>query len=199
MDEKIKAARQQLGRFFQERREEMGFDRKALAIFVGISAETIKGIETGRFAWDIDMHLRICQALEIKPYFSVTKNPVEEDWYARRENDPDRYHGFYFAENILLWPDQVAIIKLTSPRLFVRFNYPDSYFSSYKDWKANHTQVEWLDPNDKPTNPEEIEGHLTDCWNFLALHEREEERLADENDDYENEEKKSWRQKKRGR
>lgn len=71
MRNKIKAARQQLGRFFQERREEMGHDRKALAAFLGLTEETIKGIETGRFAWDIDMHLRICQALEIKPCFST--------------------------------------------------------------------------------------------------------------------------------
>lgn len=100
----------------------------------------------------------------------------------RKEDDPERYHGFYITENLLLYPEQLAITKLTAPRLFVRFNYGESYFSSYDDWVANHTELSWLDPDDKPTDPDEIEEILTDCWNFLALHEREEERLADEED-----------------
>lgn len=180
MDEKLKAARAQLGRLFQDRREQMGHDRKALAAFLGVSAETVKGIETGRFAWDIDLHLAICQALEIKPYFSFTEEPGKEDWRDRKEDDPERYHGFYFAENLLLYPEQAAIVKLTHPRLFVRFNYGESYFSSFEDWKANQTELEWLDPDDKPADPEEVEYHLTDCWNFLAMHEREEENLYEE-------------------
>ena len=182
-NDKIKAARVQLGRFFQQRREEMGHDRKDLAEHLGISEETVKGIETGRFAWDIDLHFRICQALDIKPYFSALQDPLSGDYRLRKEDDPERYHGFYISENLLLYPRQLAIIKLTHPRLFVRFNYGESYFSSYEDWKANHTSVEWLDADDKPDDPEEIDYHLTDCWNFLALHEREEERLSDNMED----------------
>lgn len=180
MNDKIKSAREQIGRFFQERREEMGRTQKELADFLGVTENTVKGIETGRFAWDIDLQHRICQALEIKPYFSAIQAPGTEDYRNRREDDPDRYHGFYITENLLLYPDQLAIIKLTSPRLFVRFNYGDSYFISFEDWKANHTVLEWLDPDDKPGSTEEEEVILIDCWNFLALHEREEERLADE-------------------
>ena len=80
-------------------------------------------------------------------------------------------------------PDQAAITKLTYPRLFVRFNYADSYFSSLNDWLANHTELEWLDPDDRPTDPDEVESILIDCWNFLELHEREEDRLAEMDDD----------------
>lgn len=93
----------------------------------------------------------------------------------------EHFHGFYISENLLLYPDQVAIIKLTYPRLFLRFNYADSYFTSYEDFVSNIAVQEWLDgerPDDR-----QVETILTDCWNFLALHEREEERLADEMDD----------------
>lgn len=182
-NEKIKAARLQLGRFFQERREEMGHSQEILSRHLGITANTMNGIETGRFAWDIDLHLQICQALEIKPYFSATNLTGEEDYKLRKEDDPERYHGFYCADNLLLYPGELAIIKLTHPRLFVRFNYADSYFSSYEDWVANHTDLQWLDADDKPEGEDEIEEILTDCWNFLALQEREEDRLAEERED----------------
>lgn len=187
MDDKIKAARQQLGSFFKQRREQMGIDPETLSAHLGITANTVKGIESGRFAWDIDLQHRLCAALEIKPYFSATEELGTEDYKTRKEDDPERYHGFYITENLLLYPEQLAITKLTHPRLFVRFNYGEMYFSSYTDWVANHTELSWLDPEDKPVDPEEIKYILTDCWNFLALHEREEERLAEEiedNEDY---------------
>ncbi|HXR84313.1 MAG TPA: helix-turn-helix transcriptional regulator [Hanamia sp.] len=183
MNDKIKSARQQLGMFFKERREEMGHKEEYLAKQLDITVNTVKGIETGRFAWDIDLHLRICQALEIKPYFSATQPPDQEDYKLRKEDDPERYHGFYCADNLLLYPGEVAIIKLTHPRLFVRFNYAVSFFSSFEDWVANQTDLQWLDEDDKPNTDEEIEEILTDCWNFLALQEREEDRLADERED----------------
>lgn len=177
--DKIKAARVQLGQYFKNRREEMGASVEQLAQHLGISANTMRGIESGRFAWDIDMHFRICQALEIKPYFSTTPDPLDEDFTLRKEDDPERYHGFYIVENLLLHPDQLGIVKLTYPRMLLYFNYSTS-FTSFEDWKANHTEVQWLDPNDKPESEEEVEDILTDCWNFLALTEREEERLYEE-------------------
>jgi hypothetical protein len=104
------------------------------------------------------------------------------------EHQPQHFHGFYISENLLLYPTQLAITKLTHPRLFLRFDYGDSYFASFEDFVASIAVQEWLDPNDKPTKKDEIEHILTDCWNFLALHEQEEERLAeemDEEDDWE--------------
>ena len=86
MDEKIKTARKQLGQFFKERREQMGLSSYLLADYLGISESTLKGIETGRFAWDIDLQHRLCAALEIKPYFSTTNDPHEEDYTLRKED-----------------------------------------------------------------------------------------------------------------
>lgn len=183
MDNKIKAARQQLGQFFKERREQMGIDQETLSAHLGVTANTVNGIETGRFAWDIDLQHRLCAVLEIKPYFSATNPPDIEDYRTRKEDDPERYHGFYITDNILLYPTQVGITKLTHPRLFVRFIYSDIFFASYDDWKANIAVQEWLDPDDKPANDDEVEEILTDCWNFLCLHEREEERLNEMDED----------------
>ncbi len=79
MNEKIKAVRQAQGSFFKKRREQMGIPAQILAGKLGITANTLKGIESGRFARDIDLQHNICAALEIKPYFSVTAYPHEEE------------------------------------------------------------------------------------------------------------------------
>lgn len=91
MNEKIKAARHLLGGFLQERRQQMGRSREDLAVFLGISAETVKGVETGRFACDIDQMFKICTALEIKPYFV----PIEEISIS----EGDRKEAFLLAVN----------------------------------------------------------------------------------------------------
>src|SRR5690606_31866574 len=122
MSDRIKSAREQLGRFFKQRREELGQSQADMAAFLGITVNTLNRIEEGRFAWDIDLQHRICQALGIKPYFSHITDPEADDFTTRLEDDPERYHGFYITENLLLYPEQLAIVKLTHPRLFVRFN-----------------------------------------------------------------------------
>lgn len=103
-----------------------------------------------------------------------------------QERNKENYAGFYISENLLLYPGQLGIVKLSFPRLFLRFEYDScGYFADYNEWKDSLINVQWLDPNDKPTNEDEIDEVLTDCWNFLALHEEEEERLFDENNGYE--------------
>lgn len=113
MNEKIKAARQMLGRFFKERREDLKLSPQTLANRLGISTETIRGIESGRFAWNIDLHLRICDALGIRhelirsdeeqPDYVVqqledkngftctdTKNMISVSWQDRKFNDTQK-------------------------------------------------------------------------------------------------------------
>lgn len=66
----VKQLRKQIGRFLAERRMQMGHSAEELGQFIGVTANTIKGIETGRFALDIDLLLKLCGALEIKPFFA---------------------------------------------------------------------------------------------------------------------------------
>lgn len=65
----IITARKQLGGFFKARREEMGIPVEVLAEFAGISANTLNRVESGAFAWDVDLHIKICEFLKIElPY-----------------------------------------------------------------------------------------------------------------------------------
>lgn len=182
-ENKIRTARKELGRFFAEKREAMGRTQEELAAYVGITANTLRGIETGRFAWDVDMNHRLCAALEIKPYFHSIEPDAEPNTQSKAADDPEYYHGFYISENILLHPGKLAILKLTYPRLFLLFNYGETLFTDFNDFKLNIAVQEWLDPNDKPTDPGEIDDIITECWNFLALTEREEDRMYDEDND----------------
>lgn len=70
MNGEILTARKQLGQIFKVRREQVGCTKQELAIQLGVTENTVEGIETGRFAWDIDMQHRICVALEIKQYLT---------------------------------------------------------------------------------------------------------------------------------
>lgn len=95
------------------------------------------------------------------------------------------YPNFYIAENILDWPGQLGIVKLSEPRLFIRFNYGESYFASYEEFISEIAVIEWID-GVRPTKSEQ-EEILTDCWNFLALTERKEDELFEQDeldDDY---------------
>ena len=67
-------ARRNLGGFLAARRRQMGRTRQELADHLGISEKTIKAIEEGFFNYGIDQLLKLCEALEIKPFFA----PLEE-------------------------------------------------------------------------------------------------------------------------
>lgn len=103
------------------------------------------------------------------------------DWYASqwinerkssRETPEDgHFKAFYICENRIEWEGQEAIIKLSFPRVFIRYNVGEAYFSSYEQFYQSIAVVEWLD-GEKPNDPDKLQKVFTDCWNYLALEER---------------------------
>ncbi len=77
LKEKIKAARKQLGGSLKDRREQLGISDGMLGSHVGVTANTIRGVESGRFAMDIDLQFKIYNVLGIKSYFSVQRDDRE--------------------------------------------------------------------------------------------------------------------------
>lgn len=65
MNDKVVESRVQLGRFLKDRRAELDIGADVLAGVLGISENTLNRIESGRFAWDIDLHIKICEILKI--------------------------------------------------------------------------------------------------------------------------------------
>lgn len=64
----IRRNRKLIGEFFAERRIDMGHSLEAAAKHIGITANTLSRIEQGKFHWDIDLHLKLCETYEIKPF-----------------------------------------------------------------------------------------------------------------------------------
>lgn len=90
--------------------------------------------------------------------------------------------SYYITENILDWDGQLAIVKLSPPMVFVRFDAQDSYMIDFDYWIDSIIKVDWIGL-DKPSD-EVQEAIFTDCWNFLSMHEAEEENRSEHYDDF---------------
>lgn len=61
-------------------------------------------------------------------------------------------------------------------------DYSEAYPCTFEEFRDRIAEVNFLDPSDRDNS--DLEEILTDAWNFLALTEREEERLYNDNDGY---------------
>ena len=95
---------------------------------------------------------------------------------------PDKFKHFFWGENKLFFPDEEYVIKLSFPRMFVRYNVGDAYFASFEDFVTSIAEIQFLDgerPSDK-----EVQEHMVDIWNYVALCERQLEDDLKEIEDY---------------
>jgi hypothetical protein len=86
-----------------------------------------------------------------------------------------KYIGCWYCDNIIDHPEQVGLLYLGFPRCFVLIPQSDEfYFSTFEEFKAGLSEINWLDPSDKGTI-EEQEEVLELLWNFSVKQEEEEE------------------------
>ena len=65
-------AREQIGKFFKARREELGISQKELAVLTGLKRQAlISDFEKGKANITINNLLALCGCLRIKPYFET--------------------------------------------------------------------------------------------------------------------------------
>ena len=83
---------------------------------------------------------------------------------------PEKFKNFFWGENKLFFPDEEFVIKLSYPRVFVRYNVGESYFSSFDEFFNSIAEVQYIDGK-RPSEKEQQEI-LTDIWNYIALEER---------------------------
>ncbi|MCF6185445.1 MAG: hypothetical protein L3J56_12655 [Bacteroidales bacterium] len=95
---------------------------------------------------------------------------------------PEKFKNYFWAENRIFFPDEEFIIKLSYPRVFIRYKLSDGYFADFDTFFENIAEIQYLDGK-RPSEKEQKEI-LTDIWNYLSV----EERLLEQNiDDIENE------------
>ena len=93
-----------------------------------------------------------------------------------------RSHSWWFCENIINHSGQVGLLRLDFPRVFILIkDYEIAYWASYEAFKNDIIELNFLDPADR--EGADIDEIVTDAWNFLALTEEEEDRLAEERED----------------
>lgn len=82
--------------------------------------------------------------------------------------EPERYAGFFFAENKITHPDYQYIIHLGFPRFMVKWHMQHD-MDDFDSFFAN-ADIQWLDA-DKPTDNDR-KYWLTEAWNYLAIEDR---------------------------
>lgn len=91
-----------------------------------------------------------------------------------------KYPGCWYCDNIIDHTQQVGLLHLGFPRCFVLLpNSDEFYFSTFEEFKAGLSEVNWLDPGDKGSAKEQ-EQVLELLWQFSIEAEEEEENQYEE-------------------
>lgn len=82
----------------------------------------------------------------------------------------EAHKHYWWGENHQHYPTQETIIKMSFPRVFIRYEVGEAYFSSYEEFYDSIAEVQWFD-GDKLSDNKKTEI-LIEAWNFLAIEER---------------------------
>ncbi len=83
---------------------------------------------------------------------------------------PEKFRNYFWGENNLFFPDEEFVIKLSYPRIFVRYKVGDGYFANFDEFFENIAEVQYID-GERPSE-EEQNRLLIDIWNYIGLEER---------------------------
>ncbi len=80
---------------------------------------------------------------------------------------PQDFKNYYIGRNSLFFPEFEFVIKLSFPRVFVRYKLAEGYYSDFNKFFSNIADVQYLEGY----RPSEIERHqiLTDIWNYITM------------------------------
>jgi len=80
---------------------------------------------------------------------------------------PDDFKNYFIGTNSLFYPDSEFVIKLSYPRVFVRYKVTEGYYTDFNKFFSGIAKVQYLEGN----RPSEIEHDkiLTDIWNFITM------------------------------
>lgn len=97
--------------------------------------------------------------------------------------DKEKYGSWWYCENILCHYGQVGLMRMDFPRVFILIrDYSEAYPCEFEDFKNKIAEVNFIDPSER--EGADVEEILIEAWNFLALTERYEEELYEENNGY---------------
>lgn len=93
---------------------------------------------------------------------------------------------WWFCENIVSHNGEIGLLRMDFPRVFVLIrDYAEAYPCEFEDFKEHIAEVNFFTPSERADA--DIDSILTEAWNFLALEEEAEDRMAEECDGYRDE------------
>lgn len=94
----------------------------------------------------------------------------------------EAHKHYWWGENHQHYDGQETIIKMSYPRVFIRYELGEAYFASFEEFYESIAEVQWFDGDEiSDKKKQEI---LIEAWNFLAIEERLlEEDLEDMDDE----------------
>lgn len=99
-----------------------------------------------------------------------------------RQEAVERSKAWWFCENIVNHPEQIGLLRMDFPRVFILIrDYEEAYFATFDEFREHIAEVNFFTPSDR--QGADLESILIDAWNFLALEEEAEEKLFEEEEE----------------
>lgn len=99
-----------------------------------------------------------------------------------RQQAIDASASWWFCENLVNHPEEVGLLRMDFPRVFILVRDRDDLYCSFETFCDCIAEINFMTPSER--EEADIEDILIDAWNFMSLQEEEEERLYEENDGY---------------
>lgn len=80
---------------------------------------------------------------------------------------PQKFRNYYLGKNSLFFPGHEFVIKLSFPRVFVRYKITEGYYTDYDKFFENIAEVQFLEGT-QPTATEK-KYILDDIWNYITM------------------------------
>ena len=87
----IREARKQIGGLFKRRRIEMGYSQSEVAEFCGITYRTVANIESGKFAYSVDLMFLMSVFLKVNITFEEKEEMREKERFILQKEKQGRY------------------------------------------------------------------------------------------------------------
>lgn len=82
----------------------------------------------------------------------------------------EAHKHYWWGENHQHFDGEETIIKMSYPRVFIRYKLNDSYFASFEDFYKNIAEVQWFDGDE--VSEKKKQEIFIEAWNFLSIEER---------------------------
>lgn len=90
---------------------------------------------------------------------------------------------WWYCDNIINHPGQLGLLRMEFPRVFILIrDFETAYWAGFEEWKQGIIEVNFFSPSER--EEADLDAIMIEAWNFLALVEREEDKLKEYGDIY---------------